>query len=71
MDTCPVCGDLARFGVDEVIWELREVVVSACCDENLDAWLQLSAPCPVLNGSRGCSRRRVSTSETYSYLAMF
>ena len=40
MDTCPVCGDLARFGVDEVIWELREVVVSACCDENLEGWLE-------------------------------
>lgn len=40
MDICPVCGDIARFGVDEVIWELREVVVSACCDENLEGWLE-------------------------------
>ena len=48
MEICPCCGDLARFGVDEVLWDLRELVLSACCDENLKGWLD-----SIASASRG------------------
>jgi len=39
MEVCPSCGDLASFGVSEVYPELRELVLDACCDENLSGWI--------------------------------
>ena len=71
METCLVCGDLARFGVEEVIWELREVVVSACCDENLEGWLETVRSLPRTERAAWMFQRRVFTSETSSCLAMF
>lgn len=41
MEICPACGDIAAFGVNEVFLDLRELVVTACCPENLDGWLDV------------------------------
>lgn len=39
MEVCPSCGDWASFAVSEVYPELRELVLHACCHENLSGWI--------------------------------
>lgn len=39
MEVCPSCGDWVSFAVSEVYPELRELVLDACCHENLSGWI--------------------------------
>lgn len=39
MEICPSCGELASFEIVEVSIEDREVALSACCESNLEGWL--------------------------------
>ncbi len=39
MDSCLCCGDWADFGITEVHFDTRELVLHSCCEENLSGWL--------------------------------
>jgi hypothetical protein len=39
MEICLSCGEPARFEIAELCLETREVVLDACCEDNLDGWL--------------------------------
>ena len=40
MDICPCCHNWAEFGVTEVDFEARELMLHFCCEENLSGWLE-------------------------------
>lgn len=39
MEICPCCGEPARFEIAEVYLSERELVLDACCEANLEGWL--------------------------------
>lgn len=39
MEPCFYCGEPAMLEVSEIIFETRELVLDACCEENLHEWL--------------------------------
>lgn len=40
MELCPYCGDVASFDVAEILLDTREVLLDACCEENLAGWIE-------------------------------
>jgi hypothetical protein len=40
MELCPFCGDMAWLDVAEICIETRELVLDACCEENLAGWIE-------------------------------
>lgn len=48
MEICCSCGEPARFGIAELCIDTREIILDACCEANLDGWL---------DAIRGCSSR--------------
>ena len=40
MELCPYCGEWASLDVSEVILDTRELVVDACCEDNLSGWVE-------------------------------
>ena len=43
METCPSCGAWASFEVADVCLDTREVLLDACCEANLEGWLETIA----------------------------
>lgn len=39
MELCLCCGAPARFGIADLYYETREIVLDACCEANRDGWL--------------------------------
>lgn len=39
MEICALCHNAAYFGVSEVFYEDRSLIVEACCEANLEGWL--------------------------------
>jgi hypothetical protein len=39
MELCPYCGDWASLDVAEVFLDTRELVLDACCEDNLSGWI--------------------------------
>jgi hypothetical protein len=39
MEICYSCGEPARFGIADLCLDTREIFLDACCEENLDGWL--------------------------------
>lgn len=40
MELCPCCGEEATLDVVEICLDTRELVLNACCEENLAGWLE-------------------------------
>ncbi len=40
MEPCPACGGPARFGIADLYYETREIMLDACCETNLAGWLE-------------------------------
>jgi hypothetical protein len=40
MDTCPFCGEMATCSVREVWHASREIEFDACCEANLEGWIE-------------------------------
>jgi hypothetical protein len=45
MEICYSCGDVAYFRVVDVCPDEREIFLDACCDANLDGWLEAIRSC--------------------------
>jgi hypothetical protein len=39
MEICPSCGTTAYFRVADLCYETREIELDACCESNLDGWI--------------------------------
>jgi hypothetical protein len=39
MEICYSCGEPARFEIADLCLDTREIFLEACCEENLDGWL--------------------------------
>ncbi len=46
MEICPCCGEPARFEIAEVYFRKRELLLDACCETNLEGWLDAVRTAP-------------------------
>lgn len=64
MELCPYCGDVASFDVAEILLDTREVLLDACCEENLAGWIESIRQFTDESAQGGCLRRLASRSRT-------
>jgi hypothetical protein len=45
MEICGSCSEPARFGIAELCIDTREIILDACCEANLEGWLDAIRDC--------------------------
>lgn len=54
MEICYSCGEPARFEIADLCLDTREIFLDACCEENLDGWLDAIRSTSSKERASGC-----------------